>query len=126
MENRGIHPADDFEGRILILNADLSNKPDFDFKFSVANSIPSNSPTPWYNDSVHLPHNLPLQYVVLAIKYKDPILNKGFNQTFFMKWDGIQNGSIHPDFVYVSKDEAKAISSHLRNILEEYLKKSLL
>lgn len=84
MENRGVHPASGLEGRILILRADLTSQPDFDFRFSVANAIPANSPTPWYNDSVNLPQNLPPQYVVLAIKYEDSILEKKFGQVFFM------------------------------------------
>ncbi|SEH08109.1 hypothetical protein [Candidatus Venteria ishoeyi] len=121
MENRGTHAASGLEGRILILNTNLSTQPDFDFRFSVANAIPPNSPTPWYKDGVHLPNILPAQYVILAIKYEDPILKKDFGQVFFMRWDGIENGTTHPNFVYVSKDEAKKISVYLKEALNEFV-----
>jgi len=120
MENKGVHAAKDLEGKIFILKSDLSSKPEFTFSFSIANAIPSNSPTPWYNDSLILQKNLPPQYVVLAIKYWDEILNKSYNQIFFMTWHGVKDGSTHPDFVHTTKDEAYNIGQYLKESLNEF------
>ena len=113
--NTGVHPATDLVGSIKILDYTLDQKPQFDFKFSVANEIPHDSPTPWYNDDVMLPNNLKPQYVILNIEYGDPILKESFSQSFFMRWNGIQNGTTHPDFVHVQIEE--------RNKIKEFFKK---
>jgi len=113
--NTGVHPAVDLVGTIKILNRTLNKKPDFDINFSVANEIPHNSPTPWYNDNVMLPNNINPQYIVLSIKYGDPILKESYSQNFFMRWDGIKEGITHPDFVHVRIEE--------KNKIIEYLKK---
>jgi len=107
--NTGIHPAIELVGTIKILNHSLSNKPEFNINFSVANEIPHNSPTPWYNDDVMLPYNIAPQYIVLSIKYRDPILKERYFQNFFMRWDGIKEGITHPDFVHVRIEEKNKI-----------------
>lgn len=114
--NTGVHPAIDLVGTIKILEYTLDKKPQFDFEFSVANDIPHDSPTPWYNDGVMLPNDLKKQYVVLNIEYGDPILKDSFSQSFYMKWDGIQNGITHPDFVHVNIEERENIKKYFKKI----------
>ncbi len=121
IKNIGIHPATEFEGRILILKSDLSGQPDVDINFSIANALPINSPNKWFRDDVQLPKNLPAQFVILAMKYKDPMINKVFNQIYFMKWKGIKENKTYPDFIHASREEAKTITNHLRDILVDYL-----
>jgi hypothetical protein len=125
MENKGTHAAKGLEGKIMILKADLSSQPEFVFNFSIANAIPSNSPTPWYNDTLILPKDLPPQFVVLAIKYTDEILDKSYNQVFYMTWHGVENGLTHPDFVHTSKDDAIKIESYLKEVITEFNKNLL-
>lgn len=116
MDNIGVHPASDLVGKILIIDRTLTSPPEFSFDFSVANEIPAETPTPWYND-VYLPQNVPPQYVVLAIKYRDPILKKFFTQIFYMKWDGVLNGQTQPDFVHVTVEEKATLQRHLTTVL---------
>ena len=120
MENIGVHPAYDLFGKIYIIDENLKGRPQFTFDFSVANEIPAETPTPWYNDSLQLPTNVPPQYVVFAIKYWDPVVNKSFAQVFFMKWDGVVNGQFHPDFVHVSIEEKQKIEDHLEDLLRDF------
>lgn len=87
---------------ISIFDQSLKEKPQFVSDFSIANEIPHDSPTPWYNDSVILPNNINPQYIALQINYYDPILKESYYQIFYMKWDGVKNGITHPDFVQVS------------------------
>lgn len=51
---------------------------------SISNEIPNNSPTPWYYDNLHLSENMPPKFIVVIIRYSDPILEKEFNQQFYM------------------------------------------
>lgn len=120
MENIGRHPAQELVGKILMLEKSLSRQPTFTFDFSVANDIPTGTPTPWYNDTVVLPPNVPPQYIVLVIKYRDPILKKDFAQAFFMRWDGVNIGATHPDFVHVSMEEKMTLGKHLHKTLEQF------
>lgn len=122
MENKGVHAAKDLEGNILILKGDLTAQTEFDISFSVANAIPANSPTPYYNDSVLLQKDIPPQFVVLAIKYLDEILNKNYSQVFYMSWHGVQEGRMHPDFVHTSKEDARKIEEYLKEKLSAFNK----
>jgi len=120
MENIGVRPAYDLMGKIYIIDKNLKRGPQFIFEFSVANEIPTKTPTPWYNDSLLLPKNVSPQYVVFAIKYTDPVVKKSFAQAFFMKWDSVVNGRFYPDFVHVSIEEKLKIKEHLKILLRDF------
>lgn len=106
MRNVGTVPALNVCGRIIF--ADSSTGVDLlDTTFELADPIPANSPTPWYIDTLMLPSNAPVHFITLLLTYIHPLTEKQFSQAFFMKWNGVQNGSFQPDFVYVSIDEAK-------------------
>lgn len=114
-ENIGQHPSTGLEGYILFIDSSVQAKPDSKISLSVANDIPPNSPTPWYNDNLNLPQNMPKKYIFVLIKYYDPILKKEFEQKFFMKWAGVKDGSTHPDFTHVEKSERIKIEDYLKN-----------
>ncbi|CBE69247.1 MAG: hypothetical protein F9K13_06340 [Candidatus Methylomirabilis oxygeniifera] len=118
MRNVGVHPATRLNGKILFVDANLATKPAYAFDFSVANDVPSGSPTPWYNDSLILPNDVPPMYVVLAASYSDTIIGKDYSQAFYMRWDGVKNGQTQPDFVHVSASERSRIEQALRTEIE--------
>ncbi len=111
--NNGLHPAKNFKGAIRIFQEDLSNEARVDI--DIVNDIPSNIPTPYYNDSIGLGANMPTHFIYCIISYLDPILQKEYNQEFFMKWNGVQNGTMHPDFVHVNTDEKAVIAEYIKN-----------
>jgi hypothetical protein len=115
LQNVGAHPATALEGKVLFVDAALAAKPAHSFDFSVANDVPSGSPTPWYNDSLMLPDNVPPMYVILAVLYRDDIIGRTYSQAFYMKWQGVENGKTHPDFVHVSASEKVRIEEAVRN-----------
>ena len=123
MENIGVDPAYDLIGMIFFVEKSLTKPPEFTFNFSIANDIPSKTPTPWYNDDLVLPANVPPHYIVLGIKYYDPILKKSFAQVFYMKWAGVSNGQTYPDFVHVAIEDKKPIFEHLENELKDFSEK---
>lgn len=124
LENVGIRPAFDLSGKIYIVDKNLNKKPDFTFDVSVANDIPPNTPTPWYNDTLQLPTNVPPKYIVFAFRYNDPIINEVFAQVYYMKWDGVKNGTISPNFDHVSMDEKGEIIEHLEELLKPFIFKT--
>ncbi|MGE5456873.1 MAG: hypothetical protein ACM3RX_00810 [Methanococcaceae archaeon] len=109
--NIGVHPAKYFKGEIRIFQEDLENESKL--PIDVVNDITSNSPTPYYNDSVRLGNNMPKHFIYCKINYFDPLLNKNFEQEFYMKWDGVTNGFTHPDFVHVNTTECEKMNSYL-------------
>lgn len=123
MQNIGVHPASDLDGKILFVNSKFSKPPEPVFDFSVANDIPTQTPTPWYNDSLFLPPDAPVMYVVLTIRYCNPILQRDHSQAFFMRWNGAQGGKTDPNFVHVSSEEKKRLEQHLREILHQFRKR---
>jgi hypothetical protein len=111
--NGGIHPAKNFKGKILIIQQDLKNEITIDI--DIVNDIPSNSPTPYYNDIVTLGNNMPKHFIHCKISYFDPILSKHYNQEHFMKWNGVENGVFYPDFVHANTHEMKIIKDYIQS-----------
>jgi hypothetical protein len=97
----------------------LEVPPDSVVDLSISNEIPSNSPTPWYYDNLNLPENMPPKFIVVVIRYNDPILEKKFDQQYYMKWHGVNNGVTHPDFVHTSIEESDRLLKYLK--LHKYL-----
>ena len=121
LKNIGLNPASDLVADIFLVEHTLAQRPQFSFNFSVGNLIEYNSPTPWYNDTLHLPNNLPPQFIVMGIRYNDSLLERTFKQIFFMRWDGVATGITHPDFVHVSVDQKNQLINHLREELREFI-----
>lgn len=120
--NTGVRVATELSGEIVIIDKSLKGEPTKFIEFSVANDISPNTPTSYYNDTLIVSNNIPPQYILLCIKYKDPVIRKYFTQVFFMKWDGTKDGITNPDFTHASVDEKKEISKVSKGLLERYIK----
>ncbi|MFC1485929.1 hypothetical protein ACFL55_02765 [Candidatus Latescibacterota bacterium] len=92
IQNVGVRPAYDLYGKIFLIETDLESEPTNIFDLSISNEIPANVPNLWYNDTLRLSADIPPQYIIAAIEYSDPVLKKSFSQTFYMKWNGIEEG----------------------------------
>jgi hypothetical protein len=113
--NVGKRPAANFEGELQFMKQNSNEKPYQKIDFSVGNDIPINSPTPWYNDNLELSTKMDATYIITKISYVDPISKEKYNQEFYMKWDGVINGTTSPDFTHVSindKNKIKEILDH--------------
>lgn len=120
MENTGTNTAVDLRARLLMFDQSLKSPPVAQIEISVANDIPSKTPTPYYNDAVLLPQNHPPQFIVLALKYNDAITKKAYSQVWYMKWDGIVAGVTNPDFVHVSPEEKTRIIPYIDKYLRKF------
>lgn len=112
-ENTGIHVAQNINTIVYFIDSALKSPPDYSIECSIANDVPPNSPTPWYNDSLKLSPNMPKKYIVAVIEYEDQILKNKYSQRFYMKWSGVANGVTHPDFTHVNVEEKEKIIRHL-------------
>lgn len=110
--NCGMHPAKQFKGELKFIEENFQNENNI--KIDVVNDIPADLPTPYYDDNIVLEKNMPVHFIYCKISYEDPILHKDFEQEFFMKWGGVQNGSYQPDFVHMNSDEKKDVETYLR------------
>ena len=111
--NNGVRSAYDLYGKFLSLDINLTSEPNEEINFSIANEIQANNPTPYFNDTIEFCNNESPQYIVVGINYYDPILKQSFTQKFFMKWNGVKNGKMYPDFFHISKEEKKKIEEYL-------------
>jgi hypothetical protein len=114
LENVGHNPAVAIAGKILFIDKSMEKPPDSEVDLSISNEVPSNSPTPWYYDNLHLPENMPPKFIVVSISYKDPILEKEYDQQFYMKWHGVKNNVTDPNFVHTSIEESERLLEYLQ------------
>lgn len=120
LRNVGGRIAASLEGRLYVTSAVDDVGPAIDTKFSVANDIPPTTPTPWYADSLVLSASCPPHFVILGIKYLDPLQNKTFTQSFFMRWDGAQDGKFQPDFVHACAAEKALLEKRYASVITQY------
>jgi hypothetical protein len=120
LKNVGSRLAVSIEGRVFITAKTGNHDAILDHRFSIANTIPPNVPTPWYNDSVNLPTECPAHYVLLGIEYVDPGTGLRHRQAFYMRWDGVQSGITQPDFVHVNEHERSDIKARFASVIHAY------
>lgn len=121
LRNVGGRVAASLEGRIFMMPTQSNSRPILDVTFSVASELPPHVPTPWYNDSLELLAQVPPHYVILGATYFDPVLEKQYRQLFCMRWDGVQNGKFHPDFVHISKVERQQLEAQYASLISKFI-----
>ncbi len=119
MINTGEQSAFDLEYQIVMMDQKNYIVSAPKISGSVGGEIPPNSPTPYYNDTVLIPKNMPPQFIVLRLRYKDAEDSKTIKtQMFYMQWSGVVNGITSPDFTYVSIEQKKELKSRVDGLLK--------
>lgn len=116
-QNVGTHPATELTSETLVFNQDLSQKPLLIDDYSIVNAIPRDTVTSLL---VHLePRELnpnlpgiPSYYIVISLRYKDPILNDSYNQAIYIKWPGVIDQKIQP-LIHVEASEKQTILKYI-------------
>ena len=119
MANVGIEPARDLEGRIFMVDSNLSKPLISTIDFSIGNDVANQTPAVWHNDTLTLGPEAPPFYVVLAIKYVDR-KQKQHDQDFFMRWEGAREGKAKPTFRHATKEQRQELRQHLHEELESF------
>ncbi len=115
--NSGLHPAANLSSKSLVFAQDLAHEPVHHDEFDLANEIPNNTVSSLVIDldrREHATAAAPPVYIVVDLQYDDPILNKGFNQTIYLKWNGVTKGETQP-IAHVQVTEKNKILNYFKN-----------
>lgn len=97
--NVGEHPAVGLWSKSLVFSSDLKEKPIAHDEYALVNDIPKNASATLLIGLDRLQKqtqdgNVEPYFIVIVLRYEDPIIDKKFEQTLYIKWSGIQNGEI--------------------------------
>lgn len=116
--NVGIHPALNLSSETVVFDEQLSARPVYSDESSIVNEIPKDGASSLVvtipSDEIYSKQlNISEHYVVVDLQYADPILNKSYNQTIYMKWNGVREGKMQP-IIHVQVDEKNKIIEYFQ------------
>lgn len=116
--NVGVHPAVNLSSETVVFDGQLSAEPVYLDEASIVNEIPKDASSSLVlvipgEEIYPKQFNIDAHYVVVDLQYTDPILNKSYNQTIYMKWSGVREGKLQP-IVHVQVDEKDKISQYFQ------------
>jgi len=116
--NIGIHPAVNLSSKTIVFDDQLTGKPIHHDESAIVNEIPKDAASSLImiipsDDIDSQQRNIDAHYVVVDLRYADPILNKSYSQTIYMKWNGVQVGKMQPT-VHVRVDEKEKITNYFQ------------
>ncbi|NLP44989.1 MAG: hypothetical protein GX351_10240 [Peptococcaceae bacterium] len=97
--NVGEHPAVSLWSKSIVFSSDLDSYPIAIDEFALVNDIPKNASTTLVIGldtlrSLAETGNVKPYFIVIFLKYEDPIIEKQFEQSLYMKWSGIVDKKI--------------------------------
>jgi hypothetical protein len=121
LTNVGKHPATKLLSKSVVINSDLKGKPISMENNELVNDIPQDASATLvinFSDSSGLQKNdrslnLKPYYIIIALHYEDPIIKEQFEQSLFLKWNGIKDGSILSTS-HAEQDEKAKILDYLK------------
>ena len=116
--NVGIHPALNLSSETVVFDEQLSARPVYSDESSIVNEIPKDGASSLvvtiHSDEIYSKQlNISAHYVVVDLQYADPILNRSYNQTIYMKWNGVREGKMQP-IIHVQVDEKNKILEYFQ------------
>lgn len=116
--NVGIHPAVNLSSQTLVFEQSLDQKPVHNERYDLVNEIPKDTSsslvialTP---QEIGLPSgNVSPYYLVVILQYFDPLINRKYQQTLFLKWHGIKDGKDQA-IVHVQVQDKDKIINYLK------------
>lgn len=116
--NVGVHPAVNLSSETVVFDEQLSAEPVYLDEASIVNEIPKDASSSLVlvipgEEIYPKQFNIDAHYVVVDLQYTDPILNRSYNQTIYMKWSGVREGKLQP-IVHVQVDEKDKISQYFQ------------
>ncbi|UWG98844.1 hypothetical protein LPY66_08670 [Dehalobacter sp. DCM] len=95
--NVGEHPAVGLWSKSVVFSTDLKEHPITVDEYALVNDIPKNAYATLMISLNGLKNKetvgeIKPHFIVIVLKYEDPIINQRFDQTLYIKWNGVQNG----------------------------------
>lgn len=111
--NVGEHPAVGLWSKSLVFDAELKEKPIAQDEYALVNDIPKNASATLLISLDRLAKqakegNVAPHFIVIMLRYEDPIIDKKFEQTLYIKWSGIKGGKMQPTN-HAEEDEKQII-----------------
>ncbi|MBC2723673.1 MAG: hypothetical protein HGJ97_13490 [Desulfosporosinus sp.] len=116
-KNVGTHPATNLFSRTLVFEQQMLQKPILIDDYTVVNDIPRDTTTSLLltlnnQDLVEAP-NLNPHFIIICLRYVDPIVHKSYTQTIYLKWAGVIAGRQQP-LIHVEMSEKESILNYLK------------
>lgn len=116
--NVGIHPAVNLSSETIVFDDRLAGKPIHHDESAIVNEISKDAASSLVmtipSEEIYPKQlNINAHYVVVDLQYADPILDKSYSQTIYMKWNGVQDGKSQPT-VHVRVEEKGKILEYFK------------
>ncbi len=97
--NVGEHPAVNLWSKSIVFSSTLNSKPVATDEDALVNDIPKNASATLLIGLDALEKqtklgNVSPHFIVIVLRYEDPIIDKKFEQTLYIKWNGIKDGEV--------------------------------
>ena len=117
--NVGEHPAINLWSKSVVFNSDLSSQPIAVDEYALVNDIPQNASATLLITLEKLKNeaeagNVPPHFVVIVLRYEDPIIDKDFEQIIYIQWNGMKNKEILSTN-HAEEEEKKKIIEYFNN-----------
>ncbi|TGE34064.1 hypothetical protein [Desulfosporosinus sp. Sb-LF] len=116
--NVGIHPAVNLSSETIVFDEQLEGKPIHHDESAIVNEIPKDTASSLVmtipSDTIYSKQfNISAHYIVVDLQYADPILDKTYSQTIYMKWNGVHEGKIQAT-IHVKVEEKGKILDYFQ------------
>ena len=116
--NAGVHPAVNLHSKSLVFDQSLAKEPVHQDEFDLVNEIPKDTSSSLLitidkKDINPGQLNINPHFIVIDLQYDDPIIKKKYNQTIFLKWNGVLNGQLQA-IVHLRLEEKEKILAYLK------------
>ncbi|NLL51123.1 MAG: hypothetical protein GX248_00250 [Peptococcaceae bacterium] len=116
--NVGEHPAIGLWSKSIVINADLKTKPIAINEYALVNDIPKNASATLVIESDILKKQaaegtVPPIFVVIVLRYEDPIIDEQFEQVLYIKWNGMEDGKLLVT-THAEEEEKQKINNYLK------------
>ncbi|MFA6808169.1 MAG: hypothetical protein WCR27_04180 [Eubacteriales bacterium] len=116
--NVGLHPAANLHSQTIITECTLNEEPLYTEQISLVNNIPQNTCSELLiqidKSNIDI-NNYPPHYIIISLKYSDPIINKAHEQIIYLKWAGITNNKVQQIY-HASIDDKNKIVEFLAKL----------
>lgn len=118
--NVGLHPVASLHSQTIIVDSSLNKEPLHTDQYTLVNNIPQNAVADLIiyisgEKKGISKETINEHYIIINLKYSDPILAKDYEQIIYLRWAGIKKGKINPIF-HASQEEKNQIITYLSKL----------
>jgi len=116
-KNVGTHPATNLSSRTIVFEQQFLEKPILIDDYTVVNDIPRDTTTSLLlslkNKNLSEEPDINPHFIIINLRYSDPVVRKSYNQTIYLKWAGVISRRQQP-LIHVEISEKERILHYLK------------